>query len=80
MAATEAHVKRALENALGLAPNALDGAINTGASILGQIQGVNDRINVVETEVTSRVPKFAGKEDEDVEEHSGEIISLCHDR
>jgi hypothetical protein len=74
--ATQAQVARILENALGYTPNALNGALNVGDSILERIQGVNDRVNIVETEVMTRVPKFKGREDEDVEEWIGQIEAL----
>ena len=61
--ATENQVKRALERAFGYIPNTLDNVINARNSILGKIEAVNDKVNIVESEVTLRVPKFYGKEE-----------------
>jgi hypothetical protein len=74
--ATENQIRRILENALGLTANSLNGPLNAGDSVVERIGGVNDRVNVVETEVSSRVPKFAGKEEEDVEEWIAQVEAL----
>ena len=74
--ATANEIRRILERALGYAPNTLDAALAGGQSVTDQINTVNDRVNIVETEVTSRAPKFNGKDEEDVEEWIAEVEAL----
>ena len=57
--ATEVQMKRMLENALGLPPNALD-------NVLGVGQTVADRITTAGNGGIVGMPTFSGKEDEDV--------------
>ena len=37
-------------------------------TILGKIEALDDRINIIETEVSTTVPKFLDRNEEDVEE------------
>ncbi|GBC43016.2 hypothetical protein GLOIN_2v1847961 [Rhizophagus irregularis DAOM 181602=DAOM 197198] len=57
--ATEAQIRRIVENATGLAPNALDNALGAGQTLLDRIQtaGMGGIVGM---------PTFSGKEDEDV--------------
>ncbi|PKY49336.1 hypothetical protein RhiirA4_422868 [Rhizophagus irregularis] len=70
MGATRAEMLRALEGALGYAPNTLDGAVPVG-------QTVNERIEELHRENTftrmGMTPIFNGKSDEDVNEWIEEI-------
>ncbi|CAB4428094.1 unnamed protein product [Rhizophagus irregularis] len=70
MGATRAEMLRALEGALGYAPNTLDGAVPAG-------QTVNERIEELHRENTftrmGMAPIFNGKSDEDVNEWIEEI-------
>ena len=76
MAVTQNQILRALENALGYPANTLNNALGAGQSIAERIENVNDRINIVETEVSSTVPTYHGKEEEDVEEWIAQIEAL----
>src|ERR1044071_7737602 len=53
--ATHNEVKRALEAALGLTAGDLDDALPVGDTIFGRIGRLDDRINIVETEVSTTV-------------------------
>ncbi|PKC51688.1 hypothetical protein RhiirA1_483193 [Rhizophagus irregularis] len=57
--ATEAQMRRIVENAIGLAPNALDNALGAGQTLIDRIQtaGMGGIVGM---------PTFSGKEDEDV--------------
>ena len=69
-------VKRAIETALGLPANALNNPAPIANNILGRIGELDDRINTVETEVTTTVPKFLGRDEEDVEEWIAQVEAL----
>ena len=74
--ATHNEVKRALEAALGLTAGDLDAALPAGNTIFGRIGRLDDRINIVETEVSTTVPKFSGRDEEDVEEWIAQVEAL----
>src|ERR1043165_3783585 len=74
--ATHNEVKRALEAALGLIAEDLDDALPAGDTIFGRIRRLDDRINIVETEVSTTVPKFSGRDEEDVEEWIAQVEAL----
>lgn len=77
MAATEANVLRALERALGFANGTLNNALAANnPSIIDRIAATNNRIDIVQQEVSAKVPNFYGKEDEDVEEWIEAIEAL----
>ncbi|EXX65892.1 hypothetical protein RirG_128960 [Rhizophagus irregularis DAOM 197198w] len=57
--ANEAQIRRIMENAMGLAPNALDNALGAG-------QTLADRIQTAGMGGIVGMPTFSGKEDEDI--------------
>jgi hypothetical protein len=74
--ATHDDVKRALEAALGLSRNTLENPVPIANTILERIGGLDDRINIIEIEVLTTVPKFSGKDKEDVEEWISQVAVL----
>ncbi|CAB4417278.1 unnamed protein product [Rhizophagus irregularis] len=57
--ANQDQIKRIVENAIGLTPNALDNALGVGQTLADRIQNCRNGRN-------SRNATFSGKEDEDV--------------
>jgi hypothetical protein len=66
-----------LERALGLTVNELNNPLAAGRSILERIEATNDRVNIVEQEVSTKgVPYYHGYENEDIEEWIAQVEAL----